>query len=559
MSDNQEQLTWWEKLKVAVETPIDLRPVIERVLDSKDRAIEGAREIFESAKGQVSAFEALFKGAFQSIIDNVTNAFPGLVQKGLVAIDNWLVTTVKASIEGDLSAYVRDGLMSEEAKESIKGLADKSVIIAVLVSTFSMISAHTSYYGHTFRASVSESLQLVNKQYRPNLPGPGEIMRAAWTSPGDTPEIRDVMARLGYPDKWIDLMFKANYSTYTPDQAFRLWLRGVLDDQKLVQRLRENGLTDERIQELQHLYDVIPPISDILMMVGKEAFEDDQARLFGLDDETPTDAYPYAKQQGLSKSWVDRYWRAHWNHASPGQVLDMLHRGIVTEDEVYQYYRVVEIPPYWRNKLMAISYLPYNRVDTRRMHELGVISPQEVFENYLAQGYDKKRAENLTNFAVKLKAEKGRDLTVSEILKAYRTGLLDRESVLQFLVESGYSPEEADFKLTYEDYALSVKDREEHITLIGERFKAGMLDEAAARALLQNILSDEIVIDRYIAKWAVAYAKSIRRPIKSDLDKWLVYSIISVDQYVYEMQQLGYSERHIGWYLDLLLTEQGGL
>jgi hypothetical protein len=531
---------------------------VEAEYQKRFTEVDKALEDWKANAGTSSASEGLFKGAFSSLVSDIVAVFPNMLKRGVENLSGWWAGEVKKSITQDMESAVRDGVMSEEAKKSILGLADKNPLIALVLESLLFVTSYVTQFGHIMKAGQSESLQTVNAHFRPNLFGPGEIVRACFTSPADTPKVRALLARLGYKDDAIDLFLKAHYSTYSTTEAFSLWLRGVIDDGKLTERMRENGFTDDRIEELKHLYVVIPPISDIIFMLGKEAFEEDQVRLFGLDAEYPPEAEEWAAKQGLSPYWVKHYWRAHWNHAAPGQVLDMLHRGVVDEDTVREYYRVAEIPPYWRDKLMKISYNPYTRVDVRRMYQLGILDTDDVFKAYLDEGYDEEHALNMTRFTVAYKIQAERDLTLTDIMNGFKAGILNKEGTRKYLVELGYSETEADFKIGYAEYTQALKEQTEAIAIIGEQYKAGLIDEDLARVSLRSIVSDETEVDKYLAKWGVAYSKTRRKPTKTELDKMVSAGIITGEQYIYELGQLGYSDKHIAWFVELVLAELEG-
>lgn len=554
----------WEQLleKYAQGVPPEKLAEFKRLVDQKSETrfedMQKALEDFKSSASTAVGMEALFKGAFASVIGDLKIAFPEMLRKGFETVAKAFQDSQVNMAEADLDGFVRDGVLSEDAKATMLALVKRKPILGTVAVAFMGVTNYLTQVKQMFEASHSESFQRVNAAFHPNLFGPGDIIRACFTSPGDTPTVRALLERLGYKPEHIDLYLKAHYATYTIDEAFRLYLRGKLTDSELVERCRENGFTDDRIKELRELYNVVPPISDILMLLGKEAFEEDQVRKFGLDDEYPGVADEYGAMHGLSRDWVKRYWRAHWNPPSPGQVLEMLHRQLITEADVYEYYRVVEMPPYWREKLMKISYSPYARVDTRRMYQLGILDQAAVYKAYRDEGYDHEHAVNLTRFTVAYSEAAEKDLTVSEVMSAYKIGVISPSSCRDWLLAAGFSEAEADFKIGYVDYAKDVKERDEAVGIVGEQFKAGLIEEDAAREALRKILFDESEVDRYIAKWSVSYAKTRRHPTKSELDKFLYYGIISAEQYVYELGKLGYSDKHIGWFLDLALAEIQG-
>lgn len=453
---------------------------------------------------------------------------------------------------------VARGMITREMVDTLKGSIITQGIIGKLILWFAIISILMGSFKHSMDAVQSESNQRINERFRPNLPSLGDIMRAGFIDPTKVGKIREVLVREGYKEEHIDLMFIAQYAAYTPDQAFRLWLRGKLSDEQLLHRMRENGFTDARTNELKELYVGIPPLSDILMMLAKEAFEPDQIAKFGLGSEFPVAVVEWAKKQGLSQFWAEKYWFAHWNHAAPGQVLEMLHRRLITEADVFEYYRVVEIPPYWRNLLMKISYTPFGRVDVRRMRRANVIGVQEVYESYRDQGYDHEHAVKLTTFAEQEKIESQKDLTRAQIVDAYKLGLISRANVQKFLTDSGYDIAEAEFIIETTDYKENLKQSEETIKMVGDRYKAGMIDEQQARELLNGLNLPSSKLDYYINLWDTARFKGRRRPTKTELGELFVQQVIDATTYVAEMAELGYDERHITWFLQQLTNSLGG-
>ena len=494
-----------------------------------------------------------------TISEGMSNALPNVFEKlwmKMVADGEAKSKEMFDPVFQDMKAK---GIITQDMVDEIKSLAKDKPLWGGIMRLLSIVVIYISYFRHKMEAITSEANQQVNKQYRPNLPGPNEMLRAAFIAPEKTGYVRERLARLGYKEEDINLMFIAQYGTYTVDEAFRLWLRGKLSDSDLVKRLREHGLTDTKINELKELYNVIPPIGDIYTLLAKEAFEPDQIAKFGLDAEYPSQMEPYAAAHGLSPEWSKRFWYAHWVHPSPGQILEMLHRGLLTEEDVYQYYRVVEIPPYWRDMLMKISYTPYARVDTRRMYNLGVLNQQQVYNTYRDEGYDHDHATKLTQFSIQTKIEAQKDLTKAQMLDAFKIGLITKESVMAYLVDSGYDQSEATFLVEYTLYKEDLKDIDDAIKMIGERYKNGMIDEAQAVSLLNQLQLDSAIINKNINLWDAARFKGRRRLTKTELGDFLLGQIITPEEYVYEMSELGYEEKHITWALRLLLKGFGGV
>ncbi|GAH60596.1 unnamed protein product, partial [marine sediment metagenome] len=78
----------------------------------------------------------------------------------------------------------------------------------------------------------------------------------------------------------------------------------------------------------------IPPVADIITMAVREAFSPEIAARFGQYEDYPPDFEYWAERKGLSKEWSQRYWAAHWALPSAQQGFEMLHRGVVNNDEL---------------------------------------------------------------------------------------------------------------------------------------------------------------------------------------------------------------------------------
>jgi hypothetical protein len=206
---------------------------------------------------------------------------------------------------------------------------------------------------------------------------------------------------------------------------------------------------------------------------------------------------------------------------------------------------------------MKISYTPYSRVDVRRMHRTGILSEEDVYLSYRHGGYDHEHAVNLTKFSLQEKIDQDKELTRAQMTDAYRLGIIARDKFIEYLKATGYDQAESVFIADYTDYKEELKIAEETIKMVGDRYKAGMIDEAQATSLLNSLDLPSKKVDYYINLWDTARFKGRRRPTKTELGELFSEAIIDTDSYVYEMSELGYDERHIMMFLEQLTTRLG--
>lgn len=184
----------------------------------------------------------------------------------------------------------------------------------------------------------------------------------------------------------------------------------------LVGDLQDQGVDDQRLDALKDATLFYPGAQDLVTWLAREVFEPEARQKYGLDDEADLIDFGLFAGAGISEDQALNYWRAHWQHPSFIQMMELLHRGLLTssgnvprepataveweardregEKEMYEWYRLVEVPPHWRNLLTESLWNIPTRVDVRRWWDMRVISEQELYSIYHRQGYRGKDLEN---------------------------------------------------------------------------------------------------------------------------------------------------------------------
>lgn len=186
----------------------------------------------------------------------------------------------------------------------------------------------------------------------------------------------------------LDLIMRS--ARLDPISVITAWRRDKPTYEKYFEDLKSLGWSDDRIEALKFVTLFYPAPADLIRWQAREVFEPEMIARYGLDDEFGAiEKEPFYKA-GMTDEQILNYWRAHWEHASWNQVVEMLHRGQLTEEEVWDWFRVVEIPPFWRDKMLAISWNVPTRVDVRRFWDMRTITEERLREVYTHQGYHGK-------------------------------------------------------------------------------------------------------------------------------------------------------------------------
>ncbi len=498
-----------------------------------------------------------FTQGFNFVWEGLTERAKAIAKEGAHGIFEDFLDVTPADWDAKFEDFKKLGLIDDndiKVLQSLKGLPLAKQSAAMLLLHSGLI---TSYLSNILEARAGTMIQNMNRDYSPLPAQPREVMAAAFIAPEKTAEVRDAMRRSGLSEGDIDLMFLSVYRLYDENIIRILWLRKEIDDSKLYERMRELGYTDTRTAEVVKTWEVIPGIQDILFMVAKEAFEPDAVELMGLEDEFPVSQLQWAEKQGISEFWMRKYWSAHWQQPGIEMGLEMLHRKVINEEELDMLFRTVETPPFWRGKIKQIAYNVLTRVDTRRMHKMGVLDDEELISVYEDQGYSRKNAVRMAKFTVLYNQEKERELTKTEVMTSYRAEAMTKEAALALLQKLNYPETEALYLLTFEDYKREKEYREDMVKIIGERYQTRLIDKTKVRAELGQLNLKGRETELLITKWDLKLMKDVKFPSKSDLDKFLRKKIINEDEYTRQMDLIGYGTMYIDWYKQSLRNTMG--
>jgi hypothetical protein len=374
------------------------------------------------------------------------------------------------------------------------------------------------------------------------LLSPADLVAAHVRGDRAIDDIVVTMRKLGFTAEDAHQIVRNERRPPAVGDVLNLWIRGLASESETDQALRESGFTPTWASKMKAATALIPPVADLVQMAVREAFSPDVAAAFGQYEDFPEAVVPHAEAQGLSREWTSRYWAAHWSLPSATQGFEMLHRRIVGEPELKLLLRALDVMPFWRDKLIQLSFNPLTRVDVRRMHALGVLDEAGVRDAYLDLGYAPDRAAQLTAFTAALnKAKVDPDdvelggLSRSTVLNFYDDGTITRDRATALLTALGHTPAAAGLLLDSIDFAqqrrerklatdtildqvagdhLTVRDAEEALNRLG--LSTREVDRALARMRRQQAAAAKLpTVDQVLKLWAagVVAEPAVRRAL----------------------------------------------
>lgn len=341
-----------------------------------------------------------------------------------------------------------------------------------------------------------------------------------------TPHLAVLMNRVAMPTVG-DLLDALNRNIVTEEFV----------DYCLIRQTYINGAVRNTIKSLRHY---IPGVSDIIRMAVREAFNEEQVRLLGLDEEYDQnpDYVFWAARQGLgevslpdgrggqrSYDFAKGYWRAHWHLPAPGQAYDMLHRlrpdrvqrykvgNVVPQpfgiDELNSLLKANDYAPKWRIPLAAIAYRIPGRIDIRRMLKFGVIEKEDAVSMFMDLGYVQEDAEALAELEER-QLQRTREsaivtLTKSIIKKGLLYGAINENQARDYLRDYGLPLEQQFRTVAHMKAEMAVERVERSVRAVRSKYISGAVNTENALQQLRVIgVSNERgseLVDEW--RWAI--------------------------------------------------------
>lgn len=378
-----------------------------------------------------------------------------------------------------------------------------------------------------------------------------------WRTPEHSVELMKHMKQMGWNETIIAAWQEAARPRPGAGDLITLMLRGDISPDVVTKELVKRGYTDADSKAVIKLARMIPGPADLIRMGVREAWRDDVAAKYGYDSDFPSQFADWMKKQGDQDGWAQKYWRAHWDLPGLTTVLEILHRvpGFGLND-LEEYLRIADVPATWRKWIGQIAYTPYTRVDTRRMYSLGVLSEADVYRNYRDIGYDDEHARNMTEFTIKYEAGADRELTKTDILGAYNTGMLSKEEAIEWLSMIAYPRETAEFLVAREESEAAKKLIAQKVGYIKTLYTGSQITEGEARSRLAALGITQGEIATYLTEWTVTRDAKVKKPTQSQLDSFLLQDIILEPEYIAGLKGLGYQDKYVDWYLRGVLQDK---
>ncbi|MEM2498372.1 MAG: hypothetical protein QXR81_08355 [Candidatus Nezhaarchaeales archaeon] len=410
-----------------------------------------------------------------------------------------------------------------------------------------------------FRGVISEPEYLVNMQKlgyaqdfakglmeaAKNLPTLSELIELRRRNAITEDEYLTYAKKLRFDEEDAKKIYSLSSRLLSWGDLVTLYWRGYINKKELKENAYKLGYDEETVDKLLKVAEYFPSPADLVRFAVREVYTPEVVEKFRLDEDLPPKFLEEAAKAGLPKEQAVNYWRAHWELPSLTMGFEMFHRGIINEDELKLLMRTLDVMPFWRDKLIQLSYVPFTRVDVRRMYHAGVLTREEVKRAYLDLGYSPEKAEAMTRWTEASAVEEEKLLTKSQVLELYERGDFDREKAKQYLKLLGYSDEASEYLIKLRDHEIANKELKEQLELLQLKFEKGEIDEEEYFDSLTRLGLPANAIEKQRLKAIRRKAEKVVLPSLSTVLHWYEVGVINEEAFFDYMKLLNVREEDI--------------
>lgn len=548
--------------RVITEVDSRVRTIVSTEVEPIRAQLTTLEETTSSLSGGVGDIASGIGDMLKASVFGAPFEFGRLITEGLDAAFGGLLERLETDLAGFFRRMLVTFGMPDEIADRFLAAARAgdpgNQVITIGIFTAAIGFALPLVAAQAMAPIVTELVQLINLAVGPSLLTPEQLLTLL--TRGDIPrsQFDTQMGQLGFDSANRDRFFRLRRQLLGVRDLSQLWLRGELDEGALRARLAELGVLDREATEVMTLSRPLPGVQDLITMAVREVFTPDVRSRFGLDQDFPPEFERRAAQVGLTPEIARDFWAAHWALPSATQGFQMFQRQIIDQADLELLLRSLDVMPFWRDRLIQLSFRPITRVDIRRIFDLGLIDRPRVVRSFTDLGFSPEDAELQTQFVEAFTQDEpveergeAEGLTRAAVLDFMRQGIIDRGQAEAFLLDLGFSASATELFVTATELDIELAERRQEIALTVDQAAAGQITFGEAEDRLSSAQLTPAELQGALAQLRRREAERTTIPSVEQLTAMLGADVIREDDFRDAMARRGFADRWIDAFLEL--------
>ena len=311
--------------------------------------------------------------------------------------------------------------------------------------------------------------------------------------------------------------------------------RKIIDTARLVAGIRQSRVRDEWIDVIEALSFVPLTASDAVDAAVENQIPRDQA-------------VEIARQNGITEADFEILFNSRGRPPGPQELIELTNRGIIPETGTGPHELSLEqgisesaIKDKWIPAYYALrEYLPPPRTVTALERD-GAITREQAQALYVKHGLSVELAAAYAASASHAKLATDKKLAKDTVLQLYHERVISDAQVHDYLAALGYHPAEAQFLIDLTDLQRSVKAVNSAVSKISSLYIGHKIGRTDALNDLNALAIPPKQVDELIQTWDLEREANVRIPSEAQIAAAMHYQIITLEDAIAELQNLGYS------------------
>lgn len=333
----------------------------------------------------------------------------------------------------------------------------------------------------------------------------------------DDATLQAYAARIGVSSDDMKTLIANTGEPPGPEQLMEALRRGFIDDARFQRGIRQSRIRNEWIDVETELRYSPMSVADAIRAVVENYLSDEQGRAI-------------AEQNGL----LPEHWepmRESWGRPlSQLQMVQLYHRGLVTEDEILQAGRESDIKDKYIGFAVELGrhLVPERSIVSMLQH--GVVSHEAAHTMLVQQGFNDTDAERLIALGAAQHRSTAKELSRADIVGMYENSLLNAIQARDHLMKLGYPQADAEAMLKLADVKAKASLLRATQRAIEASYRAHHLTEREAVNQLERAGMDHTQAQGLVDIWTQERGTAARSLTEAQILSLGEHGLISVDE-----------------------------
>jgi len=415
-----------------------------------------------------------------------------------------LATTQTKLVAGIIGMYAATHAVSIalDATQPLKDWGFKTAIMDMLYQ-FNMREVIGPMIQAPIWAAVVTPMRMLARANNPyDVPGTGVLPYLAAKGLIDEEAYALNMSYHAFDGTWSDHML-ANVYRYPGFGELRTMIhRDIITWEDAKEVLAKSLIHVDHLDDYEALVPSIPSVSDLIRFAVREAYPD-----------AVTFEEHYAKMSewmgkiGYDQYFADSAWTAHWEVPSIGQADEMLHRGMIDDEQHRALYILNDIRPEDIDDLRALTWKLPGRIESRWMFRWGEVDVSDLRDALVMDGLDPAYADSVATAVAKNQFLSDINRQIANSKASFVKGYSLEATLRADITALGLRSEMVEYHVTD---ALADRERaihDEELRTLRAQYARGAITMATVIESVGRIIVDPVARDAWLA--ALPTAKQV--------------------------------------------------